>query len=68
MSLQSGGESPPVFSVQGLCKPERQVIGWFDIEERERFAPDNFPVFIIHDDKGRASSRQIGSLCYMFAV
>lgn len=38
--------------MQELCIPERQVVGWFDIIDKERFQPENFPVFIIHDDRG----------------
>jgi len=38
--------------LQELCIPERQVVGWFDIIDKERFQPENFPVFIIHDDRG----------------
>ena len=33
--------------------PERQVVGWFDIAERSRFAPDTFPVFVLDADEGR---------------
>ena len=32
----------------GLMRPERQVLGWFAIADRERFAPERFPVFV-HD-------------------
>ena len=38
--------------LQELCVPERQVVGWFDIIDKEHFQPENFPVFIIHDDRG----------------
>ena len=31
---------------------ERQVVGWFDVEQPERFQPHNFPVFIVHDERG----------------
>ena len=40
-----------LLSSQGLCKPERQVIGWFDIVDAA-FQPDNFPVFLLQDDSG----------------
>jgi sarcosine oxidase len=29
-----------------LMRPERQVVGWFAIADRERFAPARFPVFV----------------------
>ena len=41
-----------VASPQGVCKAERQVVGWFDIEDPERFQPEIFPVFIVHDANG----------------
>ncbi len=37
---------------QALCTVERQVVGWFDVEQPERFQPHNFPVFIVHDERG----------------
>jgi sarcosine oxidase len=30
-----------------LLRPERQVVGWFAVEETEAFAPDRFPVFVL---------------------
>ncbi|KAG2492140.1 hypothetical protein HYH03_009631 [Edaphochlamys debaryana] len=40
--------------LQELCVPERQVVGWFDIEvpSRPLFAPDRFPVFLIEETPG----------------
>ncbi|MEO6446559.1 MAG: N-methyl-L-tryptophan oxidase [Gemmatimonadaceae bacterium] len=32
-------------SLAPLLSPERQVLGWFDIEDRDDFAPARFPVF-----------------------
>jgi sarcosine oxidase len=29
-----------------LMQPERQVVGWFAVADRERFAPARFPVFV----------------------
>ena len=37
---------------QALCTVERQVVGWFDVDKPERFQPHNFPVFIVHDERG----------------
>ena len=31
---------------------ERQVVGWFDVAEPERFQPDNFPIFVIRSERG----------------
>jgi sarcosine oxidase len=33
--------------------PERQVLGWFAIAERGRFAPERFPVFVMEADEGQ---------------
>lgn len=38
-----GGLLPDMAS---LMSPERQVLGWFAIAERDRFAPARFPVFV----------------------
>lgn len=34
----------------GLLAPERQVLGWFDIVDRDAFAPARFPVFNLDFD------------------
>ena len=36
----------------GLMRPERQVLGWFGIAERARFAPARFPVFVHEAEEG----------------
>ncbi|PNG99158.1 Monomeric sarcosine oxidase, partial [Tetrabaena socialis] len=38
--------------LQELCVPERQVVGWFEIEgaSRKHFAPDRFPVFVLEEE------------------
>ncbi|KAG2427831.1 hypothetical protein HXX76_012152 [Chlamydomonas incerta] len=40
-----------------LCVPERQVVGWFDIEPsaRQHYAPERFPVFVIEESAGGAA-------------
>ncbi|EFJ47708.1 hypothetical protein VOLCADRAFT_91743 [Volvox carteri f. nagariensis] len=40
-----------------LCVPERQVVGWFEIEaaSRHHFAPDRFPVFVLEESPGGAA-------------
>ncbi|GLI59167.1 hypothetical protein VaNZ11_000995 [Volvox africanus] len=40
-----------------LCVPERQVVGWFEIEAaaRSNFAPDRFPVFVLEETSGGAA-------------
>ncbi|KAG2452717.1 hypothetical protein HYH02_002949 [Chlamydomonas schloesseri] len=40
-----------------LCVPERQVVGWFEIEpsSRQHFAPERFPVFVIEESPGGAA-------------
>jgi sarcosine oxidase len=35
-----------------VLEPERQVLGWFQPEEREQFDPDAFPVFSLRCDDG----------------
>ncbi|WP_440008435.1 N-methyl-L-tryptophan oxidase [Halomicrococcus sp. SG-WS-1] len=35
-----------------VLTPERQVLGWFQPETPDRFAPDEFPVFILSCDEG----------------
>ncbi|WP_276300567.1 N-methyl-L-tryptophan oxidase [Halorussus lipolyticus] len=35
-----------------VLEPERQVLGWFQPEERARFSPDTFPVFSMRCDDG----------------
>jgi sarcosine oxidase len=37
-------------ALDGLAVPERQVLGWFQPDDPEAFAPENFPVFIVDDD------------------
>ena len=32
-----------------LLTPERQVLAWFDVEDRDQFAPSRFPVFNLDD-------------------
>ena len=39
--------------LSGLLTPERQVVGWFEIAEHERFRPETFPVFVLDVDEGR---------------
>ncbi|WP_248897743.1 N-methyl-L-tryptophan oxidase [Haloplanus halobius] len=39
-------------SLSGLLQPERQVLGWFQPTEPERFAPENFPVFVADVPEG----------------
>ncbi|QJR34466.1 N-methyl-L-tryptophan oxidase [Gemmatimonas groenlandica] len=39
-------------SLRSLLTPERQVLGWFDIADRARFAPSAFPVFVLEADEG----------------
>lgn len=36
-----------------LLDPERQVLGWFQPDDPDAFAPDSFPVFNLQDDHGR---------------
>ena len=40
--------------LQGLLQVERQVVGWFEVEEgRARdFTLSNFPVFLLQDSNG----------------
>ncbi len=40
------------FHWQALCTIERQVVGWFDVAEPQRFQPENFPIFIIRSERG----------------
>jgi sarcosine oxidase len=35
-----------------LLRPERQVLGWFDITDDAAFAPAHFPVFVLEADEG----------------
>lgn len=37
-----------------LLEPERQVLGWFQPERPETFAPENFPVWVSEFDEGHA--------------
>jgi len=39
-------------ALRPLLTPERQVLGWFDIADRPRFAPSAFPVFVLEADEG----------------
>jgi len=36
-----------------LMRPERQVVGWFDVADRALFAPERFPVFVQDAPEGR---------------
>ena len=36
-----------------LLEPERQVVGWFEIDDAPQFAPERFPVFNLTVDEGR---------------
>ena len=36
-------------SLGAVLAPERQVLAWFDIEDRDLFAPSRFPVFNLDD-------------------
>lgn len=36
----------------GLMRPERQVLGWFDIAKPSAFTPNRFPVFVHQADEG----------------
>ncbi|GFR52845.1 hypothetical protein Agub_g15472 [Astrephomene gubernaculifera] len=40
--------------LRDLCVPERQVVGWFDIEASARrdFTPERFPVFVLEESPG----------------
>ena len=33
-------------------QPERQVVGWFSVDESARFAPETFPVFVLEANEG----------------
>jgi sarcosine oxidase len=35
-----------------LVVPERQVVGWFDVERPDRYSPDVFPVFVLEVEEG----------------
>ena len=39
-------------ALRPLLTPERQVLGWFEIADRARFAPSAFPVFVLEADEG----------------
>lgn len=39
-------------ALRSLLTPERQVLGWFDIADRARFAPSAFPVFVLEAEEG----------------
>lgn len=39
-------------SLAPLLTPERQVLGWFDVADRARFAPSAFPVFVLEAEEG----------------
>ena len=43
-----------VCTLQGLLQVERQVVGWFEVEEGRAgdFTPNNFPVFLLQDSNG----------------
>lgn len=32
--------------------PERQVVGWFEVEDRDDFAPERFPIFVHEAEEG----------------
>ncbi|WP_306060558.1 N-methyl-L-tryptophan oxidase [Natronococcus wangiae] len=40
-------------ALEGLAVPERQVLGWFQPDRPETFAPDNFPVWNLKVPEGR---------------
>jgi sarcosine oxidase len=39
-------------SLSHLLRPERQVLGWFQPERPDRFAPERFPVFVADVEEG----------------
>jgi sarcosine oxidase len=39
-------------SLRARLAPERQVLGWFGVEERAAFAPARFPVFVLEAREG----------------
>lgn len=39
-------------SLAPLLHAERQVVGWFSVEDRESFAPGRFPVFVMTTPEG----------------
>jgi sarcosine oxidase len=39
-------------SLAGVLRPERQVVGWFGIEDANAFAIGQFPVFILSTSRG----------------
>ncbi|GIL84633.1 hypothetical protein Vretimale_14538 [Volvox reticuliferus] len=43
--------------IRELCVPERQVVGWFEIEAAARrdFAPERFPIFVLEETPGGAA-------------
>ena len=40
-------------ALKGLAVPERQVLGWFELNEPKMFQPETFPVFNVIVDEGR---------------
>jgi len=39
-------------ALRALLAPERQVLGWFAVADRPRFAAERFPVFVLEADEG----------------
>lgn len=39
-------------SLRSRLQPERQVLGWFGIDDRAAFAPSAFPVFVLEAEEG----------------
>lgn len=37
--------------LEPVLTPERQVVGWFQPEDPDRFAPESFPVFVVATDE-----------------
>lgn len=38
--------------LQEVCVPERQVVGWFEVDDPRCFHPSRFPVFVMEDEEG----------------
>jgi sarcosine oxidase len=38
--------------LQALCTVQRQVIGWFEVQDPAHFIPEAFPVFVLQDKLG----------------
>ena len=51
--ISAGAWTPKLVpSLAPLLRPERQVVGWFGIEDASAFAPGNFPVFVMTTPDG----------------